>query len=88
MALTREKKEQIVSDIEMLLANSKLTVVAKYQGTPVKALQQLRKNAADEGSELHVIKNRLFKKQKPKLRRLANLRFYRPEFKARQLHIF
>jgi large subunit ribosomal protein L10 len=62
MALTREKKETVVAEIEKLLADSKLTVVAKYQGTPVKAMQQLRSRAATDGSTLHVIKNRLFKK--------------------------
>ncbi len=62
MALTREKKEQVVGDLEKLLADSKLTVVAKYQGTPVKAMQQLRSSAAVDGTTLHVVKNRLFKK--------------------------
>ncbi|MDO8591909.1 MAG: 50S ribosomal protein L10 [bacterium] len=62
MALTRQKKEEVVSEIERLLADSKLTVVAKYQGTPVKAMQQLRGTAAVEGTTLHVVKNRLFKK--------------------------
>lgn len=62
MALTREKKEQVVGDIERLLAGSKLTVVAKYQGTPVKAMQQLRSSAALDGTTVHVIKNRLFKR--------------------------
>ena len=62
MALTREKKEQVVEQIEKLLADSKLTVVAKYQGTPVKAMQQLRREALDGGTTLRVVKNRLFKK--------------------------
>lgn len=62
MALTRDKKAQIVSDMEKLLADSKLTVVAKYQGTSVKAMQQLRSSAASDGTMLHVVKNRLFKK--------------------------
>ncbi len=62
MALSREKKEQVVEQIEKLLADSKLTVVAKYQGTPVKAMQQLRRAAAAEGTKLYVIKNRLFKR--------------------------
>lgn len=62
MALTRKKKEQVVGDIEKLLSDSKLTVVAKYQGTPVKAMQQLRNSAALDGTTLHVVKNRLFKK--------------------------
>lgn len=62
MALTKQKKEEVVSRIEQLLSDSKLTVVAKYQGTPVKAMQQLRGSAATEGTTMHVVKNRLFKK--------------------------
>lgn len=62
MALTKEKKEQVVGAVEELLARSKLTVIAKYRGTPVKSMQELRRNAADDGTKLHVIKNRLFKK--------------------------
>lgn len=62
MALTRQKKEEIVGEIEQLLVDSKLTVIAKYQGTPVKAMQGLRTSAAVDGTTLHVIKNRLFKK--------------------------
>ncbi len=62
MALTRKKKEQVVGSIEMLLAESKLTVIVKYQGTPVKAMQQLRNSASVDGTTLHVVKNRLFKK--------------------------
>lgn len=62
MALTRQKKEEVVDEIGRLLSESKLTVVAKYQGTPVKAMQQLRSSAAADGTTLHVVKNRLFKK--------------------------
>lgn len=62
MALTREKKEQVIANIEQLLSGSKLTVVVKYQGTPVIAMQQLRNEAAVEGTKMHVVKNRLFKK--------------------------
>lgn len=62
MALTRQKKEAVIAEIEKLLADSKLTVVAKYQGTSVKAMQQLRASAATDGTTLHVVKNRLFKK--------------------------
>lgn len=60
MALTKEKKEQVVADVEKLLASSKLTVIAKYQGTTVAAMQQLRQGAASEGTRLRVVKNRLF----------------------------
>lgn len=62
MALTRDKKESVVSELEQLLASSKLTVVARYQGTPVKAMQELRNQAVQEGTAVRVAKNRLFKK--------------------------
>jgi len=59
MALTKTKKNEVVKEISDLLANSKMTVVTAYQGTSVKALQQLRKNAKENGTTLQVAKNRL-----------------------------
>ncbi|MDB5160857.1 MAG: rplJ [Candidatus Saccharibacteria bacterium] len=61
MALSREKKNEVVADTASLLASSKLTVLAKYQGTPVKSLQQLRRDARGSGTQVRVIKNRLFR---------------------------
>ena len=62
MALTRPQKEDVIADTTELLENSKLTVVAKYPGTSVKALQELRRNSSQSGTKVMVIKNRLFKK--------------------------
>ncbi len=59
MALTKLEKEQIVSELSQLLSNSKLTVVANYQGTTVKELQELRKAAKDNATSVKVVKNRL-----------------------------
>ena len=59
MALTKEKKDTVVADIASMLAGSKLTVVAAYKGTPVKAMQLLRKQARDNGTKVQVVKNRL-----------------------------
>lgn len=59
MALTKDKKNEVVSEISQLLADSKLTVVAAYQGTSVKALQALRKSGRENGTTLKVVKNRL-----------------------------
>lgn len=59
MALTKQKKDEIVNEVKELLSTSKLTVVAKYQGTPVKALQELRKQAIAGDTHVKVIKNRL-----------------------------
>lgn len=62
MALTKEKKEQVVDEVKSMLEESKLTVIARYQGTSVKSLQQLRRDAKVGGTNVRVVKNRLFKK--------------------------
>ncbi|PJE65176.1 50S ribosomal protein L10 [Candidatus Saccharibacteria bacterium CG10_big_fil_rev_8_21_14_0_10_47_8] len=62
MALSKQKKSDIVSEVSDLLARSKLTVIARYKGTPVKAMQQLRKEAYENHTQVMVIKNRLVKK--------------------------
>lgn len=59
MALTKHAKDDIVAEISDLLSSSKMTVVAKYQGTTVKALQQLRRDAKENGTKIKVVKNRL-----------------------------
>lgn len=59
MALTKDKKNEVIAEVSELLSSSKMTVVAAYQGTPVKAMQQLRKEGAGNGTKLKVVKNRL-----------------------------
>ncbi len=59
MALTKDKKNQVVQEVSDLLNTSKMTVVAAYQGTPVKAMQTLRRNGRDNGTTVKVVKNRL-----------------------------
>lgn len=62
MALTKDKKNEIVKELADLLGGSKMTVVAKYEGTTVKAMQELRGKAEDNGTSIKVVKNRLVKK--------------------------
>lgn len=59
MALTKDKKNEVVAEVAELLASSKMTVISKYQGTTVKAIQQLRREARDNGTKVKVVKNRL-----------------------------
>ncbi len=59
MALTKSGKNDVVAEVSDLLSSSKMTVVAKYQGTTVKALQSLRKEAKANGTKVKVVKNRL-----------------------------
>ena len=62
MALTKLPKNDVVAELSDLLSDSKMTVVAKYQGTTVKAIQSLRKSAKEHGTKVKVIKNRLVMK--------------------------
>jgi large subunit ribosomal protein L10 len=59
MALTKQEKDEVVAEVSALLTSSKMTIVAKYQGTTVKAIQQLRREARDNGTKVRVVKNRL-----------------------------
>lgn len=59
MALTKDEKNQVVTEVAELLASTKMTVVAQYQGTTVKAMQQLRRDARESGTKVRVVKNRL-----------------------------
>ncbi len=59
MALTKQEKDEVVASVADLLASSKITVVAQYEGTSVKQLQELRKNAKETGTVVKVVKNRL-----------------------------
>lgn len=59
MALTKDKKNEVVKEVADLLADSKMTVITAYQGTPVKAMQALRRAGRDNGTTLKVVKNRL-----------------------------
>ena len=51
MAITKDKKQALVSELTELFANAKGTAVATYQGISVAELQELRKSAR--------VKNRL-----------------------------
>jgi large subunit ribosomal protein L10 len=59
MALTKPQKDDVVAEVSTALTSSKMTVVAKYEGTTVKALQQLRRDAKANGTKVKVVKNRL-----------------------------
>lgn len=59
MALTKAEKHDVVAELSDLFASSKMTVVAQYQGLTVKALQDLRKQAKENGTKIKVVKNRL-----------------------------
>lgn len=59
MAISKDKKQALVSELSELFAAAKGTAVAKYQGISVAELQDLRKNAREAGVTIKVVKNRL-----------------------------
>ncbi len=59
MALKKDKKHVVVDEVGDLLTASKMTIVAAYQGTTVKAMQELRKQASSNATTVRVVKNRL-----------------------------
>lgn len=59
MALSKEQKTAVVTDITQLLNDSKLTVVANYKGVDVKSMQKLRAQAKNSNTTVKVVKNRL-----------------------------
>jgi large subunit ribosomal protein L10 len=61
MALSKDKKAEVVEQVSQLLKDSKMTVLAHYSGTPVKAMQQLRAQSKASGTTVKIVKNRLFK---------------------------
>ncbi|MCA9342475.1 50S ribosomal protein L10 [Candidatus Saccharibacteria bacterium] len=86
MALTKEQKQSVVDEITTLLSESKLTVVASYQGTGVKALQELRRNAKLSGTKIKVVKNRLIIKAVQNNENLKNVDL--SELKGQLLYAF
>jgi large subunit ribosomal protein L10 len=61
MAISRNKKNELVAELNELLASAKMTVFAEYKGVTVQDLQVLRRSAREAGVAIKVVKNRLVK---------------------------
>ena len=59
MAISKDKKQQLVADLNEILSDAKMTVFAKYQGLSVSELQDLRHLARENNVKIKVVKNRL-----------------------------
>ncbi len=73
MALTKDKKAEVLANVKNRLESSKMTVFATYSGTSVKAMQELRSEARQTGTTVSVVKNRLFKKALSEIERFADI---------------
>lgn len=61
MAISRDKKQALVTELNDVLNTSKMTVAASYVGTSVADMQKLRRTAREAGVGVKVVKNRLVK---------------------------
>lgn len=61
MAITREKKQSLVSELSDLLSKAKMTAYAHYDGLTVADMQTLRRLAREQNIDIKVVKNRLVK---------------------------
>ena len=59
MAISRDKKNTLVAEVEQVLADSRMMVFAQYQGLSVADVQDLRRTAREAGVTIKVVKNRL-----------------------------
>lgn len=59
MAISRDKKNELVAELTELLSDAKTTAFATYQGLSVADLQELRAAARENNVVIRVVKNRL-----------------------------
>jgi large subunit ribosomal protein L10 len=59
MAINRDKKQSLVSEMTELLGNARMTAFAHYDGLTVADVQKLRRSAREQGVTIKVVKNRL-----------------------------
>lgn len=61
MAITKEKKEELVADLTKKISDAKLVVFTDYRGLTVEEISEVRNELRKEGIEYKVLKNTLFK---------------------------
>jgi large subunit ribosomal protein L10 len=59
MAISKDKKQALVTEMSDLFATSRMTVFAQYNGLSVQEVQELRRDAREAGVTIKVVKNRL-----------------------------
>jgi large subunit ribosomal protein L10 len=61
LAISKERKNEVVAQYGEWLAKSRAMVLAEYRGLSMKELDDLRNKAREAGGEFHIIKNTLGK---------------------------
>lgn len=62
MALSKQKKEQVLAQYTTWLKESEAVVLAEYIGLDMPQMEELRSKVRDAGGEFHVMKNTLGKR--------------------------
>lgn len=62
MAISREKKEELISEYKELVDNSSGLVFTDYRGISVAQIQELRTKLGESNAQYMVVKNRLFRR--------------------------
>lgn len=61
MALSKERKEELVAKYETWIKESEAIFLTEYSGLDMAAIDDLRGNVREAGGEFHIMKNRLAK---------------------------
>lgn len=61
MAITREKKEELVEEYRQLVETSRGLILSSFSGLTVRATEDLRGEIRKAGGEFHIVKNSLIK---------------------------
>jgi large subunit ribosomal protein L10 len=61
LAITREKKEQMVADYVDKMSNSRALILADYRGLTVADLTDLRRRLREDSGVFQIVKNTLFR---------------------------
>lgn len=59
MAISRDKKQSLVTELTDILKDAKMFVFAQYDGLAVSEMQELRRAAREQNVQIKVVKNRL-----------------------------
>jgi large subunit ribosomal protein L10 len=61
LALSKERKEELVAQYETWIKESRALFLTEYTGLDMPAIDELRKRIREAGGEYHIVKNRLGK---------------------------
>ncbi|HSF79653.1 MAG TPA: 50S ribosomal protein L10 [Anaerolineales bacterium] len=59
MAITKEKKREVVAEYGEWVSQSRILIITEYKGLTMKQLDELRAKVREVGGEFHIVKNTL-----------------------------